>query len=73
MEAFVTAAERLTKEAAERARTETLARTVLKQLELKFGSLGSETVERVQQSTVEQLDTMVERVLTAKSVDEVVA
>ena len=67
----MTAAERLTREAAEKARSETLARIVLKQLELKFGPLGPEMLEQVRHSTIEQMDAMVERILTANSIDDV--
>ena len=76
-EAYMTAAERLTKDAAEKAakkgRAEGRAAVVLKQLELRFSPLPVEAVERVEQATAEQLDVWVERVLSAETLDDVFA
>jgi hypothetical protein len=74
-EAYMTAAEQLTREAAERAlekgRAEGRAELVLKQLMLKFGALSEEQTQRVRRASVEQLDRWAERVLNARSLAEV--
>jgi len=76
-EAYVTAAERLTKDAAEKAakkgRAEGRAAVVLKLLELRFSPLTAEAVEWIEQASAEQLDVWVERVLSAETLDDVFA
>jgi predicted transposase YdaD len=47
------------------------AEVVLKQLMLKFGPLSAEDVARVEQSHVEQLDALAERLITMSTLDEV--
>ncbi|MEX1369314.1 MAG: DUF4351 domain-containing protein [Nannocystaceae bacterium] len=49
------------------------AKVLLKQLQLRFGSLPEATRALVENAKSEQLDIWVERVLTAKSLDEVFA
>lgn len=47
------------------------AETLLKLLGLRFGRLSAATTARVARATIEQLDAWTERVLTAKTLDEV--
>lgn len=47
------------------------AETLLKLLGLRFGRLSAATTSRVARATIEQLDAWTERVLTAKTLDEV--
>lgn len=54
-------------------RTEGKAEVLLKQLGLRFGSLPSEIPARVEAAPVEQLDRWIERVLTAKTLEETFA
>lgn len=54
-------------------RLEAEAKLLLKQLGLRFGPLSEATRARVAAATPEQLDTWVERVLTAATLDEVLA
>lgn len=49
------------------------AEILLKLLGLRFGRLSDATRARVEEATLEQLDTWVERVLTAQTLDEVLA
>jgi hypothetical protein len=44
---------------------------VRKLLALKFGPLGEGVLARLEASTLEELDAMAERILTATSVDQV--
>ena len=44
---------------------------VRKQLALKFGALGGDTLARLEAATLEELDTMAERILSATCADEV--
>jgi hypothetical protein len=46
-------------------------RLLLKQLGVRFGSLGADRVERVERSTDQEFDLWAERVLTAASLAEV--
>jgi predicted transposase/invertase (TIGR01784 family) len=54
-------------------RAEGVAQTVLKLLGLRFGPLPAATQARVEAATREQLDAWAERVLTARTLDEVLA
>lgn len=47
------------------------AELVLKQVMLRFGPLHEATVQRVRNATIAELDAFAERVLSAKSLDEV--
>jgi hypothetical protein len=44
---------------------------VLRQLALRFGPLTEQGQERIRNSSIEQLDALAERLLTASSLDEV--
>jgi hypothetical protein len=46
---------------------------VLKQLGLRFGPLSDATRALVEAATIEQLDTWAERILTARTLDDVLA
>ena len=56
-----------------RGRNEGRAETLLKQLQLKFGRPSAATRQRVAVATAEQLDAWLEAVLTADSLDQVLA
>ncbi len=65
----MTAAERLRLEGEKRAR----ASVLLRQLTLRFGELDARVVDRIQSASDEELDAWIDRVLVARSVDEVLA
>jgi hypothetical protein len=67
LEAVMTGAEQLLEEGELRGRT----RTLLKQLTLRFAPLTEDVTSRVRHASVEELELWAERVLTAKSVDDV--
>jgi hypothetical protein len=46
---------------------------LLKQLTLKFGPLATDTIDRVQHASTEELDRWTERILSAASLDDVLA
>ena len=66
-EAYMTAAEKLTKESYARGRADLL----LRQLSLRFGALSEPTREKVLRATPERLDVWAERVITGSSLEEV--
>jgi len=47
------------------------ATLLLKQLALRFGSLPDESIDRVRSASIEELDRIAERILTANSIEEV--
>ena len=49
------------------------AKLLLKQLGLRFGPLSDTTRARVESASIEQLETWAERILTAKTLDDVLA
>lgn len=49
------------------------AKTLLKQITLKFGAPSEATVQRVQSASMDELDRWVERILAASSLDELFA
>jgi len=56
-----------------RGKAEGKAEVLRKQLQLRFGPLAESTRARVEAATPEQLDAWIERVLTAKTLDDVLA
>jgi hypothetical protein len=74
-EAFMTGAQQLTKEVAEKARNQGLvegrAEIVLRLLTVRFGPLPEQAVERVGRASADELDHFAERVLTAATLDDV--
>jgi len=46
---------------------------VLKQLTLRFGALSEDVIARVQTAPSEELELFAERVLTAQTLDEILA
>jgi hypothetical protein len=80
-EAAMTAAEKIAEEArkaamaaAEEVRRQALAQgkaeIVLKLLSLRFGPLPVEAIERIRSASIAELDTLAERVLSAKSLED---
>jgi hypothetical protein len=69
---FRSAAEELEQRGLERGEQQGRLYTLLKQLELRFGPLDVETRRRVEHASPEALDGMIERVLSATTVAEVV-
>ena len=57
----------------EQGRTHALREVVLKQLKLRFGSVPRKHAARIQQASVEQLERWSERIISADSVDAVLA
>ncbi len=72
-EAFMTGAQILRAEGEAKGKAEGKAETLLKLLELKFGEVPDATTQRVRAATVEQLDTWIERILPATSLEDVFA
>lgn len=70
-EALMTGAEILRAEGEAKGEARGQAKTLLKLLDLKFGTPSEATVARVQSATISQLDAWVERVLSASSLDDV--
>ena len=66
-------AEKLYRVALATSRAEGEARILLKLLELRFGPLSDATRARVEEATLKRLDVWAERVLTATTLDEVLA
>lgn len=67
----MTLAERLRQEGREEGLAKGQQRMLLKLLQLRFGEPSAETTSRVQAATVEELEAMAERVLTAQTLEEV--
>ena len=76
-EAYMTGAQILTQQArAEgeaKGKAEGKAELVIKQLELKFGSLSAEQAAHIRTASLDDLDRFAERVVTATSLDQVFA
>jgi hypothetical protein len=68
-EAAMTIAEQMRREGREEGRLETLRGTLHKLVLLKFGEPTNEYKQRIEAASIEELDSYVERVLTAKTVD----
>ena len=49
------------------------AEIVLRQLALRFGPLAEQVQERIRTSSIEQLDTFAERLLTGSNLEEVLS
>ena len=52
-------------------RLEAKARTLLRQLKLRYGTLGQAAVRRVETASADQLDLWLERVIAAQSIEDV--
>lgn len=72
-EAFMTGAQILRAEGEAKGRAEGKAEVLLKLLELKFGTLPEATVTRIRTAPVADLDRWVERVITAATLEAVLA
>jgi hypothetical protein len=54
----------------EQGRTEGLEKGLLKLIELKFGKPSAQVIESIQAATSEQLEKMMEQILTVASLEE---
>jgi hypothetical protein len=66
-----TIAEQLRQEGEAKGRQEGQRGIVLKQLRIRFGEVPDRVVARLDAATSEQLDRWAERILTAKTIDDV--
>ena len=66
-------ANKLREEGKAEGRIEERASMLLKLLQLRFGAASEDTNQRVRQATLDELEVMVERVLTAQSIEDVFA
>lgn len=67
---FMTGADRLRAEGRAEGRVEAQAAILLRQLTIKFGPLPDTIQSRVRTATSSQLDTWIERILSAATLDE---
>jgi hypothetical protein len=72
-QAYMTAAQKIEQKGREEGRLEGQANLLLRLLERRFGPIPSRATERVRQSTPDELERFSDRVLTASSLDEVLA
>ena len=70
---MMTIAEQLLQQGREEGRAEALRGTLLRQLRLRFQDLPEDALARIEAATSEQLDLWTERILTAETLDEVLA
>ena len=70
---MMTIAEQLSQQAREEGREEGQRATLVKQLRLRFHDLSDDVLARVDAATPRQLDIWAERILTAETLDEVLA
>jgi hypothetical protein len=72
-EAYMTAAQKLTEESYARGRAAGIAELLIRQLGLRFGSLPEATRQKILNATPELLDVWAERVITGRSLEEILS
>ncbi len=68
---MATAAQELTEQGRLEGIVEGKAETFLRQARLKFGDLSSSRIATVRKASIDNLDVWLERLMTAKTIDEV--